>query len=194
MAWKPFPHHRPLWGNTTVCQWVPLIPDLWCGVWCFLNLRKFLNKWTWRRWIETPWRSCNVTVMQGVMIHGGSSPPTTPSRWIASQKASDAEFCCYLEQTVEQRIDLPVIWDTMGLMWCDCTGFFCQGKAVITIRGWHFVTFDYRRLQYSEHWWLEQHFGQSHVSGRVYAIQCWRYRCPGSDSFYKHSHLTHVLF
>ena len=44
----------------------------------------------------------------------------TGHRWIPLTKASDAEFLCFLwytpEQTVEQAIDTPVIWDAIALI------------------------------------------------------------------------------
>ena len=51
----------------------------------------------------------------------------TDHRWIPLTKASDAELWCFLwfapEQTVEQTIDTPVIWDAIALIitslqWC----------------------------------------------------------------------------
>ena len=41
--------------------------------------------------------------------------------WFPSQRAGNAElliFCCLPEQAVEQIVDLPMIWDSMVLMWC----------------------------------------------------------------------------
>ena len=48
-------------------------------------------------------------------------------RWIPPTKASDAELWC--EQTVEQTIETPVIWDAIALimtsLWCSIIlGFF----------------------------------------------------------------------
>ena len=41
-------------------------------------------------------------------------------RWIPLTKASDAELWCFLwpalEQTVEQTIETPVIWDAIALI------------------------------------------------------------------------------
>ena len=33
-------------------------------------------------------------------------------------------LCCQTEQTVEQTIELPRIWDAMTLMWCHCNGLY----------------------------------------------------------------------
>ena len=45
---------------------------------------------------------------------------STGHRWIPLTKASDAELWCFLwsapEQTVEQIIDTPVIWDAIALI------------------------------------------------------------------------------
>ena len=41
-------------------------------------------------------------------------------QWIPLTEASDAELCCFLrsapDQTVEQTIEAPVIWDTTALI------------------------------------------------------------------------------
>ena len=45
---------------------------------------------------------------------------STGDRWIPLTKASDVELWCFLssalEQTVEQRIDTPVIWDAIAVI------------------------------------------------------------------------------
>ena len=45
---------------------------------------------------------------------------STGDRWIPLTKASDAELKCFLwsapEQTVEQTIETPVIWDVIALI------------------------------------------------------------------------------
>ena len=49
---------------------------------------------------------------------------STGHRWIPLTKASDAEPWCFLwcapQQTVEQRVELPVIWEFMISMWRHC--------------------------------------------------------------------------
>ena len=53
-------------------------------------------------------------------ITGPLSGEYTSHWWIPLQKASDAELWCFLwsapEQTVEQTIETPVIWDTIMLI------------------------------------------------------------------------------
>ena len=45
---------------------------------------------------------------------------STGHRWIPLTKASDAELWCFLwlapEQTVEQTVEKPMIWDTIALI------------------------------------------------------------------------------
>ena len=45
---------------------------------------------------------------------------STGHRWIPLTKASDVELLCFLwsaaQQTVEQAIEMPVIWDTVALI------------------------------------------------------------------------------
>ena len=49
---------------------------------------------------------------------------TTGNRWIPLTKASDAELWCFLwsapEQTIEQTIETPVIWDAIVLIMTSC--------------------------------------------------------------------------
>ena len=48
------------------------------------------------------------------------NPPVTGDRWIPLTKASDAELWYFLwsapEQTIEQIIETPVIWDEIALI------------------------------------------------------------------------------
>ena len=53
---------------------------------------------------------------------------STGHRWITLTKASDAVLWCYLwclpEQTVEQTIETPEIWDAMMSIWRHCNGLY----------------------------------------------------------------------
>ena len=44
----------------------------------------------------------------------------TGHQWIPLTKASDAEFWCFIwsapEQTIVQRVETPVIWDSIALI------------------------------------------------------------------------------
>ena len=99
--------------------------------------------WWWRRWrrsayicMQQKWPSCQkksaeVGMLWCVFImtssNGSISRIVDPSwgestghSWIPITKASDAELWCVLwsahEQTVEQTIETPVIWDAIALI------------------------------------------------------------------------------
>ena len=56
--WKRFLHYRPLvWQITAEKE--PVMRTLWC--FSDVTLNRMLNKQRCCRWLETPWRSCDVT-------------------------------------------------------------------------------------------------------------------------------------
>ena len=65
MKWKRFPRYWPFVRG--IHRWFPLIKAQVNSfeVFCDVILSKPLNKQTNGQWFETPWSSCNVTVMQG---------------------------------------------------------------------------------------------------------------------------------
>ena len=54
------------------------------------------------------------------LLHGSLWGESTGHRWIPLIKASDAELWCFLwsapEQTIEQTIETPMIWDAVALI------------------------------------------------------------------------------
>ena len=97
---------------------------------CYVGL---LNKQCSGRCFDTRWLSSDVTGMWNA-IHVLSSFMTSSSGnlfrvsgplqgedgWIPLTKANDADLWCFLwsapEQTVEQTIETPVIWDAIALI------------------------------------------------------------------------------
>ena len=63
---------------------------------------------------------------------------STGDRWISLTKASDAELWCFLwftpEQTVEQTLEMPVVWDAFALL---MTPLSCEGHTRITLCSIH---------------------------------------------------------
>ena len=53
----------PLWGEST--GGFPPQSNQLCGVWLFFDANKLFNKESNCCWFETPWCSCDVTVMKG---------------------------------------------------------------------------------------------------------------------------------
>ena len=67
-------------------------------------------------------QGCMMMSSNGNIFHG-TGPlrgESTSHQWIPLTKVSDAELWCFLwsatEQTVEQTIQMPVIWDTTGFI------------------------------------------------------------------------------
>ena len=55
----------PLWGEPTGDRWIPptKVQKRSCEVFFDVSLSKLLNKQTNNRWFETPWSSCDITIM-----------------------------------------------------------------------------------------------------------------------------------
>ena len=81
-----------------------------------LNRRK-LNTYRERR--PPSWEN-GTRQVPSQLPHSALWGESTGHRWIPLTKASDAEFWCFLwpapEQTVEQTIETPVIWDAIALI------------------------------------------------------------------------------
>ena len=76
----------------------------------------------WRHQIET--FSALLAICEG-------NPPVTGNRWIPLTKASDAELWCFLrsalEQTVDQTIETPMIWNAIALI---MTPLYCTAHTL----------------------------------------------------------------
>ena len=67
----------------------------------------------------TPWWRNQMRTFSALLA-GPLWGESTGHRWIPLTKASDAELWCFLwsapEQTIEQTIETPVIWDIIALI------------------------------------------------------------------------------
>ena len=154
--WNIFRVTGHLCGEFTGSRWIEVL-KLWSFLWpvpgefptqrpvtrsfdVFLDLRlnKRLSKQSWGWWFETQswslWRQCN------------GEGKNTGHRWTSHTKASDAELWSFLwsahDQTDEQIIETPVIWDAMALImtslqwstnttgvWCSTLCALCGGLS-----------------------------------------------------------------
>ena len=116
-----------------------------------------------------------------------------------SQRASDAELwcilCSYNEQTVEQTVDLSVIWDAMILIWCHCNGGGNNGlNTIIHLRvrnwwcGWVFF-YEFLNLQFDPYVIVSVVITRLQaMSGQATGLDAWasRVKCPAR--FVSHLH------
>ena len=125
--------------ESTVRQWIPLIQSL--KYWLL----------TYSLFIQTIEHTvgfgvCYIPVIQRVVPHGGSSGKI-PSRWIPSQKTSNAEHRRFLLLLVSpscRRKNRPA-GNLRHRGSCDVTVWVaCEMKAETTIRQWRCAKFDCR--------------------------------------------------
>ena len=112
-------------GNSIVQQLFPTHNKEAINIWHYWHFM--------RGTIGHRWRHCHRAIMMTSSIGnifrvtGLLCEEFTGHRWIPLTKASDAKLWCFLwsacEQTVEKRMETPVIWDAIvlimtSLQWC----------------------------------------------------------------------------
>ena len=83
----------------------------------------------------TPWHG-NISSLIGPFVRGNHrSPVVSPHKGPVTRN-----FGVFFEQTVEQKVELSVIWDAMALMWRHCNGYIAAIQSTVPINNGGYCT------------------------------------------------------
>ena len=122
-----YPRHWPLWGKFTGDRWISRTKASNVGN---VSIR-------WRHYVIARISNTgNCISDHNDVITWKHFPRYWPfvrgiHRWpVPTRRASSAELCFFLwwtpEHTVEQIVELPMIWEAITVMWCHCDAILKQ--------------------------------------------------------------------
>ena len=66
-------------------------------------------------------------IMLSTLLATCDGKPLVTGRFLSQSTNSISCFlCCWLEQKVQSTVELPLIWDTRTLIWCNCDVHNCM--------------------------------------------------------------------